>query len=40
VKAAICSLNNHPLDFENNLHNIMKSIEQAKEQKCRLRVGA
>jgi NAD+ synthase (glutamine-hydrolysing) len=27
------------MDFSSNLKNIMKSIEQAKQAKCRLRVG-
>ena len=39
VKVGLCSLNNDPLDFKNNLRKIMLSIEECKRLNCSIRVG-
>ncbi len=39
VKIGLCSLNNDPLDFKNNLRKIMDSIEECKRLNCSIRVG-
>ncbi len=39
VKIATCSLNQSALDFEGNKRNIIRSIQLAKENGCKIRLG-
>lgn len=39
VKIGLCSLNNDPIDFNRNLHNILATIKESKEKGCKIRVG-
>jgi NAD+ synthase (glutamine-hydrolysing) len=39
VKVATCNLCQWAMEFDTNLKNIVRSIEMAKAQGCRLRTG-
>ena len=39
VKVAVCTLNQWAMDFETNKNNILESLEIARANGCRVRVG-